>query len=102
MRKRMLSLSLALMMLLTLLPTGAQATTVIEVVPCKYDGVENFSEGLAAVTLNGKYGFVDKTGAEVAPCKYDEVEEFSEGLAMVILNERWGFIDKTGAEVIPP
>jgi hypothetical protein len=30
----------------------------------KYDYVGDFSEGLARVYLNGKYGYIDKTGKE--------------------------------------
>lgn len=112
MRKRILSLSLALVMLLTLLPMGAQAATVVEVVPCKYDAASSFTDGLARVAVNTgeeddmgdtiyHHGFIDKTGAEVIPCKYDEAYGFSEDLAMVILDHKWGFIDRTGAEVIP-
>ena len=37
----------------------------------EYDNVDNFSEGLAFVLLNYKYGFIDKTGKEVIPLKYD-------------------------------
>jgi hypothetical protein len=28
-------------------------------------------EGLAKVKLNGKWGFIDKTGKEIVPPKYD-------------------------------
>ncbi len=37
-----------------------------------------FEEGLAAVRLGGKWGFVDKAGQEVVPCRYDEVRDFEE------------------------
>jgi serine/threonine protein kinase len=71
----------------------------------KYDNVRFFSDGLAAVKLNGmaygKWGFIDKTGKEVIPFKYDDAWRFSEGLAAVKLNGKWGFIDKTGKKVIP-
>ena len=50
--------------------------------------------------MNGKYGFIDKTGKEVIPIKYDDANSFSEGLAMVRLDKKYGFIDKTGKEVI--
>ena len=62
----------------------------------KYDAGRNFSEGLALVNLNGKWGYVDKIGREVIPCKYDYACEFEEGLATVELNGKWGFIDKHG------
>lgn len=51
--------------------------------------------------MNGKYGFIDKSGTLVIPYKYDLVSEFSEGLAPVKLNEKWGLINKNGTEVAP-
>ena len=72
------------------------------VMPFKYDEAYNFSEGLAPVKLNGKYGFIDKSGKEVVPIKYDNVWDFTEGLAGVKLKGKWGFIDKSGKEVVPP
>ena len=39
------------------------------VISCKYDGIAPFSEGMAAVRLNKKFGFIDKTGKEVIPLK---------------------------------
>lgn len=83
MRKRLLSLALALALCLGL-TIPALAADYTEVVPCKYDGAMDFSEGLAAVCdENYKWGFIDKTGKEVVPCKYKEVRDFSEGLAAV-------------------
>ena len=72
------------------------------VMPFKYDEAYNFSEGLAPVKLNGKYGFIDKSGKEVVPIQYDNVCDFTEGLAGVKLKGKWGFIDKSGKEVVPP
>ena len=43
----------------------------------KYDYAWNFSEGLAGVKLNGKFGFIDNTGKQVVPCVYDDVRYFS-------------------------
>ena len=111
MKKRLLSLALAVVMVLALLPTAAMAVTVTEIVPCKYDEVRDFSEGLAAVCvgdyLTGKWGFIDKTGKEVVPCKYEvEVGDFDQGLATVGIGMEYsipmlGLIDKTGKEVAP-
>jgi serine/threonine protein kinase len=74
-----------------------------EVIPLKYyDGVNDFSEGLAPVKKNGKWGFIDKSGNEVIPCIYDDAENFSEeGFAAVKKGKKWGFINKAGNEVIP-
>ena len=71
-----------------------------EVIPCKYDDAEDFSEGLVRVQKGGKYGFIDQTGKEVVPYKYDKANDFSEGLARVEKNKKYGFIDRTGKEVI--
>ena len=71
------------------------------VIPFKYDKVQDFSEGLAEVELNGKLGVVDKLGKVVVPLKYDDVSHFIDGLAMVKLNGKYGFIDKTGKVVVP-
>ena len=61
-----------------------------------FDYVGTFNEGMAAVKLNGKFGFVDTTGKEVIPCKYDLVRFFSDGLAPVSFNGKWGIVDKKG------
>ena len=66
-----------------------------------YEYIEGYVEGLAWVRLNGKYGFIDKSGTEVIPCKYDWAFSFSEGRACVQLNGKYGFIDKSGTEVTP-
>ena len=73
------------------------------VVPCKYDFAYSFYYGveLACVRLNGKYGFIDKTGKEAIPLQYDNANPFKEGLAAVKLDGKCGFIDNTGKVVIP-
>jgi|GEM_PF-727262 tetratricopeptide (TPR) repeat protein len=90
-----------------------------EVIPLKYDGAldnsfsdnslydgvhdstYSFSDGLAAVSLNGKWGYIDQQGHEVIPLKYEQARDFQDGLAAVSINSKWGFIDKQGHEVIP-
>ena len=101
MRKKLVSLTLALALCLGL-TIPALAASYTEVVPCKYDWVQDFSEGLAMVRdENYKWGYIDKTGKEVVPCKYESAENFSEGLATVVLDDKYGYIDKTGKEVVP-
>jgi hypothetical protein len=63
-----------------------------------YDYVGNFSESLAPVKLNDKWGFIDKNGNEVIKIKYDLVLEFSEGLAVFKLKNKWGLVNKQGKE----
>lgn len=73
------------------------------VVPCKYNDVTFFQEGLACVESDKrKWGFIDEKGNEVIPCKWEDVGFFSEGLAYVEdANWKKGFIDKKGKVVIP-
>ena len=72
------------------------------VIPFKYDKVQDFSEGLAAVKLKGKWGCINNSGKEVVPLKYNGIFNFHEGLAMVILNGKKSYINKSGKEVVPP
>ena len=102
MKKRVLAMALALVLCVGLaVPALAAETVITEAIPCQYDDAEDFSEGLAAVKLNEKWGFVDRTGQMAIPCQYDSAGQFSDGLAAVRLNGKWGFIDQTGRVVIP-
>jgi len=82
----------------------------------QFDEVENFSEGLAAVKVYSKYGYIDKTGQWVISPQFDQVECFSEGLAKIyyceygdseyensygkyLKNVKWRYINKTGQPV---
>ena len=72
-----------------------------EVIPCNYDFACVFDEGLAAIKLNGKWGFIDRDGIEVIPHRYEDVYAFSEGFAAIKLNGKWGFVNKEGIEAVP-
>ena len=68
----------------------------------KYNQVESFHEGLAAVcdketTL---WGFIDKTGKQVIPKKFTAVGDFHDGLCCAFGEGKGGFIDKEGNWVI--
>lgn len=71
-----------------------------------YDYVENFHDGMARVTKNGKIGFIDKMGNEVIPCVYEPLEmdvnlNFSNGLALVYKNNELFYINKKGEKAFP-
>src|SRR5215467_1020167 len=66
-----------------------------------YDEVYPFSNGLAPVELDGRWGYVDKTGVVVVPIHYDIGHMFSEGLASVKFDGKWGYIDTAGRFAIP-
>ena len=64
-----------------------------------YDDGMDFSDGMAAVCLKGKWGFIDTKGTLVIPCKYaDFVDGFTDGLALMEVNDDFGYIDKQGTE----
>jgi len=74
--------------------------------PLGFDNAHDFSEGLAAVSYRGKWGFVDTTGKFVIPPIYLSNSDkqgkhfrFSEGLVR-IGSSYIGFMDKEGKEVV--
>lgn len=48
-----------------------------------YNDAKPYREGLAAVKMNGKWGFIDKVGSIIIPCKYDDALYFRNGFAAV-------------------
>ncbi len=72
----------------------------------KYNGVDAFSDGFAAVQISGdenggvKSGFIDTTGKFVFGRTFGFIRSFNEGYAAVEINNKWGFIDKTGKTII--
>lgn len=85
----------------------------------RFQGANNFSEGLAVVALsNGGYkeGYIDHNGKLVIAAQFDSARDFHEGLAAVGFdtektrkacddcdpNQHWGYVDRTGIIVIKP
>jgi len=62
--------------------------------------ISYFYEGLAAVKLNGKWGYVNTKGTTVIGFQFDGADDFYEGLAFVKLGDYWGVINGAGALVI--
>ncbi|MEH2382996.1 MAG: WG repeat-containing protein [Nostoc sp.] len=65
----------------------------------QFDWVKPFSEGMAAVKMGYKWGYIDKTG-KLTRFRFDSAEPFSEGLALVKINNKYGYIDKTAKLII--
>ena len=64
-----------------------------------FDGAYPLSEGLAAVKLGGKWGWVDRNQAMAIPAVYRTVEPFSGGLAQVGGDDGGlGYIDTKGTQ----
>ena len=71
---------------------GNNVGDVVEITPSfteavhKYDELYPFSEGLAAVKKDGKYGYINTKGELVIPCKFDYASDFIDSTAVVV----WG------------
>ena len=61
-----------------------------------FDDAIGFSEGLAGVYKDDKWGFIDKTGKMVIEPRFDGVSPFENGVAQVVLDGKTGTIDKKG------
>jgi len=87
-------------------PNRTHAKTGQIVINPQFDEVGEFSEGLAAVRIAGKWGFINKLGKYVINPQFDNVKYFHEGLAPVRVGDekagRWGYIDKDGRYAINP
>ena len=112
-KKRILSVLMTACLSATMLPAAGAAEDepvrgemqYEQIIAPQYEDAEFFNEGLAAVEKNGKWGYIDETGAVVIPFRFDTAGNFSEGLALVgeyVENEYDGsdlmlsIIDKTG------
>ena len=57
---------------------------------------------MAAVSIDGKWGFIDATGKRIIEPQYDDARSFSNGVAAVKSGNKWGFINESGEMVIKP
>jgi hypothetical protein len=60
------------------------------------------NSGLYPIKVDGKYGFMDRTGNTVITPQFDETGGFSEGLAAVRIGNKFGYINTKGVVVITP
>ena len=68
---------------------------------CKeYSKLSGFHDGLASVSKDGKWGFIDKKGNLVIPLQYEMTKDFSEGKAAAFKDGKWGYIEKDGSLLI--
>ncbi len=76
-------------------------------IPPVYERAHDFSEGLAAVRMDEKYGYINTDGIIVIPFQYSGAGEFSNGIAQVeqidmetnFENTTWSLIDTEGNAV---
>jgi hypothetical protein len=56
-----------------------------------------FSESLAAVSINDKLGYVDKSGKVAIEPQFSQADAFTGGIARVmLLNSKLAYIDESG------
>jgi hypothetical protein len=96
------AVGLALAMLLAVLPGSATAETT-EINWFNYLDWPEFHDGLAAVTKDGKWGFIDKSGTLVIPLELDYGGAFQEGVRWIYdpYDGLYGAIDRSGEIRIP-
>lgn len=67
-----------------------------------YNYIDEFSEGLAAVSKGDKFGYLNKSGNLVIDLKYDDAFIFSQGRAVVEQDGKFGLINRQGEFIIKP
>jgi len=71
------------------------------VLPFRFEVAQPFSEELAAVRVDGKFGYIDRRGKLVIPPRFTAAAEFRNGFAEVRLSAASGVIDRVGRLVVP-
>jgi len=72
----------------------------------RFQQAECFSEGLAAVMVHNRWGYIDRSGKLKIPARYISVTAFREGRAWVCdideeFDRHWSLIDEHGAHLTP-
>ncbi len=68
----------------------------------RFEGVRDFSEGLAAVEERGQWGFILPNGKFRIEPQFEAARSFNNGLAAVKREGKWGYIDESGRWIIDP
>lgn len=71
-------------------------------IPPTFQYATHFRDGLALVKQNGKWGYIDSTGAWIVPPKFDNAQPFSNQVAYVFQKGKTGVIDRRGNFLAEP
>jgi hypothetical protein len=71
-------------------------------IPSKYHEARDFSEGIATVRIENRWGYIDCNLKEITPMKYSMAKDFTDGFGIVKLNGKLHFVDREGNELPPP
>lgn len=61
-----------------------------------------FENGLALVTNDGSFGYIDENANPFIPLQYSSARAFADGRAAIKISDRWGYIDTSKNNVISP
>ena len=105
MKKKILKTLIIGLMCVGLISVGSKnqveaETIVTEIeVDGNFEYVWNFSEGLACVEVDGKWGYIDKSGKQVIKCQYDGAGDFRDGLAWVCVGNKYTLLKIENSEM---
>jgi hypothetical protein len=68
----------------------------------RFQSAREFSEGLAAVEKDGKWGFIDPQGRFQEPPTFEAAGSYKRGLAAAKRDGKWGYVDRAGTWIIQP
>ncbi len=64
--------------------------------------LKNYSDGILLLEKDGRYGYMDVSGAWVSPAVYQKANPFLQGVAVAVNEDgKYGLIDREGNEVLP-
>jgi len=72
------------------------------VVPVMFDAAGDFSEGLARVQVDNKWGYINKKGNTAIEPQFSLCYEFTNGYAQASKKGKWGIINKKGEWAVIP
>jgi hypothetical protein len=68
-------------------------------IPHNITSISDFSEGLARIQIDEKFGFIDTTGQVTIQPVYDRIKDFSGSKAFVRLDDHYFWINTSGSEI---
>lgn len=74
----------------------------VQRIPQQFEVAKPFSEGLAAVRVEGLYGFIDSTGKIVIEPRFQNAGFFTGEYAEIRLDNASGIVNRTGVLVVLP
>ena len=111
MKKKLLSILLVCILMISLTGCGKKSNnssenvTKVGKLDLEVESIGEFHDGLASVKMDGKYGYIDKSGNITIEPQYRNVGNFEDGLAPACIgenysNQKCGYIDKNGKTII--